>query len=229
MSTETAVRMPAAQRRAMILEAARGVFGRQGYHGTTTDQIASAAGISQPYVVRMFGSKEALFLEVFRDTLGILLDAWRETLTTLGPDDVPAHVIGEQFVDLAAEQGLHTVLLQGFVSGAEPAIGAAARDGFLEIYRFLRDEAGIPDDQVQGFLGSGMIFAIMLAIDMPARFDEDRDAADLLRATFGAKCGQVLDLVRPSAADPGAGHPGAGHPGTAHPSAAHPGAARPRA
>ncbi|WFR68839.1 hypothetical protein P9139_00230 [Curtobacterium flaccumfaciens] len=71
------------------------------------------------------------------------------------------------------------------MSGAEPAIGAAARNGFLEIYRFLRDEAGIPDDQVQGFLGSGMIFAIMLAIDMPARFDDDPDAADLLRATFG--------------------------------------------
>ncbi len=188
--------MPAAQRRAMILEAARGLFGSQGYNGTTTDQIAAAAGISQPYVVRMFGSKEALFLEVFHDTLTTLLDAWRETLAHLGPDDTVAHVIGEQFVDLAAKQGLHTMLLQGFVSGADPAIGAAARAGFLEMYRFLRDEAGIPDDQVQGFLGSGMIFAVMLAIDMPSLFDADSDAADLLRATFGAKCGQVLDLVR---------------------------------
>jgi AcrR family transcriptional regulator len=188
--------MPAAQRRAMILEAARGLFGSQGYNGTTTDQIAAAAGISQPYVVRMFGSKEALFLEVFHDTLTTLLDAWRDTLAHLGPDDTVAHVIGEQFVDLAAQQGLHTMLLQGFVSGAEPAIGAAARAGFLEMYRFLRDEAGIPDDQMQGFLGSGMIFAIMLAIDMPSLFDADSDAADLLRATFGAKCGQVLDLVR---------------------------------
>ena len=189
-------RMPAAQRRAMILEAARGLFGRQGYHGTTTDQIASAAGISQPYVVRMFGSKEALFIEVFRGTLTTLLDAWRETLTHLGPDDTVAHVIGEQFVDLAAERGLHTMLLQGFVSGADPAIGAAARAGFLEMYRFLRDEAGIPDEQVQGFLGSGMIFAVMLAIDMPSLADADPDADALLRATFGEKCGQVLDLVR---------------------------------
>ncbi|WIB77087.1 helix-turn-helix domain-containing protein [Curtobacterium sp. MCPF17_002] len=192
----TATRMPAAQRRAMILDAARGLFGRQGYNGTTTDQIAAAAGISQPYVVRMFGTKEALFLEVFRGTLSTLLDAWRETLAHLGPDDVVARVIGEQFIDLAAERGLHTMLLQGFVSGADPAIGAAARTGFLEIYRFLRDEARIPDEQVQGFLGSGMIFAVMLAIDMPSRFDEDPDAAALLRATFGPKCSQVLDLLR---------------------------------
>ncbi|SBN64790.1 transcriptional regulator, TetR family [Curtobacterium sp. 9128] len=194
--------MPAAERRAMILDAARDLFGRQGYHGTTTDQIAKAAGISQPYVVRMFGAKETLFLEVLDATLATLVDAWRETLDGLpsGADEHErARAIGEQFVDLAATRGLHTMLLQAFVSGAEPAIGRAAREGFLGIYRFLRDEAGIPDEQVQGFLGSGMIFSVMLAIDMPARFDDDEDAAALLRATFGEKCMQVVALARAAA------------------------------
>jgi len=194
--------MPAAERRAMILDAARDLFGRQGYHGTTTDQIAKAAGISQPYVVRMFGAKETLFLEVLDATLATLVDAWRETLDGLpscADEHERARAIGEQFVDLAATRGLHTMLLQAFVSGAEPAIGRAAREGFLGIYRFLRDEAGIPDEQVQGFLGSGMIFSVMLAIDMPARFDDDEDAAALLRATFGEKCMQVVALARAAA------------------------------
>ncbi|ROP58782.1 TetR family transcriptional regulator [Curtobacterium sp. PhB130] len=194
--------MPAAERRAMILEAARDLFGRQGYNGTTTDQIATAAGISQPYVVRMFGTKEALFLEVFHATLGALVDAWRTTLAAL-PSDADEHrraqAIGEQFIDLSATRGLHTMLLQAFVSGAEPAIGQAARDGFLAIYRFLRDEAGMPDEQVQGFLGSGMIFSVMLAIDMPSLFDADQDAASLLRATFGEKCMQVVASARAAA------------------------------
>jgi len=191
--------MPAVERRALILDAARDLFGRQGYHGTTTDQIASAAGISQPYVVRMFGTKEALFLEVFRATLTTLVDAWRDTLQALPSDadtQARASAIGEQFVDLSATRGLHTMLLQGFVSGADPAIGRAARDGFLEMYRFLRDEAGVPDGQIQGFLGSGMIFSVMLAIDMPSLFGADPDAAALLQATFGDKCGQVVDRAR---------------------------------
>jgi TetR/AcrR family transcriptional regulator len=191
--------MPAAERRALILDAARDLFGRQGYHGTTTDQIASAAGISQPYVVRMFGTKEALFLEVFHATLTTLVDAWRDTLQALPSDadtQTRASAIGEQFVDLSATRGLHTMLLQGFVSGADPAIGRAARDGFLEMYRFLRDEAGVPDEQIQGFLGSGMIFSVMLAIDMPSLFGADPDAAALLQATFGDKCGQVVDRAR---------------------------------
>lgn len=206
MSSEnvtTATRMPAAQRRALILDAARELFGRQGYNGTTTDQIATAAGISQPYVVRMFGTKEALFIEALHDALAVLMEAWRGVLADLDADgrrDVDEHErarrIGEQFIDLAASRGLHTMLLQGFVSGSEPAIGAAARRGFLDIYRFLRDEAGVSDERVQGFLGSGMLFSIMLAIDMPSLFGTDSDADDLLRAAFGEKCMQVVELAR---------------------------------
>lgn len=191
-------RMAAAERRALILDAARDLFGKRGYHGTTTDQIATLAGISQPYVVRMFGSKEALFLEVFEDTLTTLINEWRETLTTLTPNDEARYVIGERFFDLAAKRGLHTLLLQAFVSGSEPAIGAAAREGFLRIYRFLRDEAALRDDHIQGLLGSGMTFAIMLAIDMPSLFHKDSDAANLLRATFGVRCEQVLEILLPS-------------------------------
>jgi AcrR family transcriptional regulator len=194
--------MPAAERRLLILDAARDLFGRQGYNGTTTDQIAASAGISQPYVVRMFGSKEALFLEVFSATLQTLFDAWRATLAALPADadqQARVHAIGEQFVDLSATRGLHTMLLQGFVSGADPAIGAAARTGFLDVYRFLRDEVGVGDDEVQQFLGNGMLFAIMLGIGMPTLFDADDDAAALLRAAFGAKCAQVVEATRRAA------------------------------
>jgi TetR/AcrR family transcriptional regulator len=192
--------MPAAERRAMILETARDLFGRNGYHGTTTDQIAAAAGISQPYVVRMFGSKEALFLEVLRSALDTLMAAWRSSLVELraaGATPKEQQIaIGEQFIAMAAHRGLHTTLLQAFTSGAEPAIGAAARDGFLEIYRFLRDELGAGDDDVHGFLSTGMLFSVMLAIGMPGRYDEDPDAAELLRATFGAKCGEIVEAAR---------------------------------
>jgi TetR/AcrR family transcriptional regulator len=197
MTSEATTRMPAAQRRALIVDAARELFGRNGYNGTTTDQIATAAGISQPYVVRMFGTKEALFIEALGGALDELMAAWRDALRAAGDDPHDrARLIGERFIDLAASRGLHTMLLQGFVSGAEPAIGAAARQGFLAIYRFLRDEAGVPDEQVQGFLGSGMLFSVMLAIEMPSLFGTDDDADGLLRAAFGEKCLQVVELAR---------------------------------
>ena len=73
-------RMRSADRRELILEAATAVFGELGYGGATTDKVAKAAGVSQPYVVRMFGTKEQLFLEVLRRALDRLLAVFRAEL-----------------------------------------------------------------------------------------------------------------------------------------------------
>lgn len=198
--TAVSTRMPAAERRAQILEAARGVFGQRGYHGTTTDRVAQAAGISQPYVVRMFGTKEQLFLEVLHDTLRTLIDAFRaaHTASIERGDDEQARgaAIGAAYLDLSENRGFHTLLLQGFVSGAEPAIGAAARAGFLDVYRFLTHEAGFDGPRVSEFLGGGMLFSILLGIEMPTLFDTDADAAALMEATFGSKCAPIVEAER---------------------------------
>lgn len=194
-----AARMSGGERRTIILEVARDLFGRFGYHGTTTDQIATAAGISQPYVIRIFRSKERLFLEVFQDALTTLMSAWRATLAEMRTANATPQQredrIGEQFIDLSATRGLHTMLLQGFVSGEETEIGASARAAFLEMYRFLRDEVGMPDDRIQAFLGNGMLFSIMLAVGMPTLYRDNRDADALLNTAFGEKCGQVIELL----------------------------------
>ena len=57
--------MNADDRRQLVLEAATRAFARGGYAGTSTDRVAREAGVSQPYVVRIFGTKLELFLEVF--------------------------------------------------------------------------------------------------------------------------------------------------------------------
>lgn len=51
-----------------------------GYAGTTTtttDAVAREAGVSQPYVVRMFGTKRDLFLEVFAGATDRIESAFR--------------------------------------------------------------------------------------------------------------------------------------------------------
>src|SRR3978361_1816285 len=73
-------RMASDERRILVLEAATAVLGHVGYAGATTDQVAAAAGVSQPYVVRMFGTKEKLFLAVLGRALDALLGALRLAL-----------------------------------------------------------------------------------------------------------------------------------------------------
>src|SRR5213596_794306 len=69
----TVTRLSAAERRDSILDAALIEFAEGGYEGTSTEDIARAAGISQPYLFRLFGTKKELFkastTRCFRETL----------------------------------------------------------------------------------------------------------------------------------------------------------------
>ena len=60
-------RLPALERRALILEVARSLFARNGFHGTGTTEIAAAAGCSEPIIYKHFASKQALFAAVVEE------------------------------------------------------------------------------------------------------------------------------------------------------------------
>src|SRR6478736_2456644 len=62
MATTSTDRQTAAERRDAILDAALIEFAERGLHGTSTERIAKRAGISQPYVFRLFGTKKELFV-----------------------------------------------------------------------------------------------------------------------------------------------------------------------
>ena len=58
----TATRMPAVERRRVIVEASIRAFTTGSYRGTTTAEIARAAGVSEPILYRHFASKRELYL-----------------------------------------------------------------------------------------------------------------------------------------------------------------------
>jgi AcrR family transcriptional regulator len=62
MARATQKRLPADERRALIVEAAGHLFGQRGYAGTTLDDIAAAANVTKPMLYRHFDSKKALYL-----------------------------------------------------------------------------------------------------------------------------------------------------------------------
>jgi AcrR family transcriptional regulator len=55
-------RLPTAERRTLIVEAAGRLFGEHGYDATRLDDIAAAAGVTKPILYRHFADKEALYL-----------------------------------------------------------------------------------------------------------------------------------------------------------------------
>ncbi|MDO9396074.1 MAG: TetR/AcrR family transcriptional regulator [Herbiconiux sp.] len=196
-------RMAADDRRALVVDAAMAVFGELGYHGATTDRIAKAAGVSQPYVVRMFGTKEQLFLDVLGRALDELKVAFRAAIA--GDAALPlGRRLGEAYFELTANRGILLCLMHAFALGADPVIGPAARCGFLEVYRILRDEAGMTGEEAVAFLSGGMLANVVLGVRMFDDFDRDPDARELLTEVFPDKLALVHATHPPltSASDP---------------------------
>lgn len=177
-------RIPAGERREQILEAAVEVFGRYGYSAATTDRVAKAAGISQPYVVRLFGTKEQLFIETLEHTLARLLATFRAALADVGSGAESAEArLGAAYIDLVGDRGVLLTMLHGFMMGSDPAIGPVAREGFLEVYRMLRHEAGFSPEQARAFLAEGMLINTFIGLDVGR--SDDAATAELLACTFG--------------------------------------------
>ena len=59
--------MKQTERRASLIEAARALFSERGFHGTTTKQIAAAAGVTESLIFRHFETKETLYRAVIDD------------------------------------------------------------------------------------------------------------------------------------------------------------------
>jgi AcrR family transcriptional regulator len=200
MSTMTSVtddvprRLSSDERRAQILAAALAVFGAKGYVGTTTDDIARAASVSQPYVVRLFGTKEKLFLEVLEGTVTDLLRAFRGALAVDDGRDAQSRM-GEAYVGLLRERGLHQTLSHAFLLGAHPVIGPAARRGFRRVWDFVREEAGFDIESARLFLAEGMLINTMIGLRLVDDTADDSGIAELFLACFPTDVRGVLDLV----------------------------------
>ena len=67
------LRMPAAERREQLLSVALDVFAGEGYHQTSMNQIAEAAGITKPVLYQHFVSKRELYLALIEEAGGRLL------------------------------------------------------------------------------------------------------------------------------------------------------------
>ena len=76
-----ASRLPAARRRRQLLEVALAVFGEQGFHTTSMNDVAEAAGVTKPVLYQHFRSKRDLYREVLTDVGGQLLDAITKATT----------------------------------------------------------------------------------------------------------------------------------------------------
>ncbi|WP_243075727.1 TetR/AcrR family transcriptional regulator [Microbacterium sp. SS28] len=194
-SPETGRRMSSEERREQIIAAALAVFGARGYEGTTTDDVARTAGVSQPYVVRLFGTKENLFLAAVQSALDELMRVFRAALEDDSTDRPVSKRIGEAYVALLSVRGLHQTLSHAWLLGGHPVIGPAARRGFALVWAFFRDEAGLEPDEARAFLAEGMLINVMIGMRLVDDYGSDPRITELFRACFPTELPHILDIA----------------------------------
>ena len=192
---ETVRRMSSEQRREQIVAAAIAVFGARGYEGTTTDDVARTAGVSQPYVVRLFRSKENLVLAAMQSSLDQLMSAFRVALADEASDKPISKRIGEAYVELLNTRGLHQTLSHAWLLGGHPMIGPAARRGFAQVWQFFREDAGLDADEARAFLAEGMLINVMIGMRLVDDYGSDPRITELFRACFPTELPHILDIA----------------------------------
>jgi len=160
------IRQSADVRRASILRAAIVEFARSGYAGTSTEAIASRAGISQPYIFRLFGTKKDLFIATYDAVTAAIEDAFVAAADGLSGEDAMM-AMGLAYLELLQDPDLLQVQLHGFAAAAaDPDIARACQETFRRLWHLVRETTGVEGEELREFFAQGMLCSVIAAIDL---------------------------------------------------------------
>src|SRR3954466_4743328 len=120
-------RLSADERRADVVEAAVKAVAAGGLHGNSPEDVARLAGVSQPYLFRLFGTKKDLFLAAvdrsFSRIEAMFEDAARHPVVDSDSPYGPILAsIGQRYGGLLKDQSLLRMQLHAFAASDDPEI-----------------------------------------------------------------------------------------------------------
>jgi AcrR family transcriptional regulator len=172
----TSSRSTAAARRDDVLDAAFVEFAEHGFEGASTEDIARRAGISQPYLFRLFGTKKELFkasvARCLRETLELFQRAaegkrGRKALEAIG------QAYREQ---LEADRVRLRAQMTAYVACDDPEVREVVRAGYGDLVAYVRRVSGADWETVSRFFATGMLLNVLASMhfdDQPEPWMQD--------------------------------------------------------
>src|SRR5439155_20721176 len=159
-------RKSAEERREEILEAAVVEFAERGLHGASTEEIAKRAGISQPYIFRLFGSKKDLYkasvARCFRETLETFQ---RAAEGKRGEEALQA--IGHAYMNqLEVDRVRLRAQMQAYAACDDPEIREAARAGYGDLVAYVRRGSDADWETLWHFFATGMLLNVLVPMQI---------------------------------------------------------------
>src|SRR5205809_2520886 len=144
-------RQSAEERREAVLDAAQAEFAARGLDGGSTEAIAKAAGISQPYVFRLFGTKKELFIATIDMCMRGTLEMFQSAAAGLKGEGA-LRAIGEAYMErLTTDPTYLHSQMQAYAASDDPEIRDVVRKGYGELVVYVERISGLPADRVAHF------------------------------------------------------------------------------
>lgn len=179
------------ERRDNILDAARTVFGRRGYHAASTSEIAAVAGCSEPTLYKHFGSKQDLFVAALQHT-GQAVKA--RVVAAVSGAEHPMAALAEVSAELLTDPKWAELMRMRALAismAEDPAIGAALRTSMLHhsattagVMREAQQKGDVRTDVDPEMIGwISVAISLLAAYRSALEGDEGmRDTARVMRA-----------------------------------------------
>ncbi len=177
-------RRTADERREDVIAAGIVEFATLGLHGASTVTIAARAGISQPYVLRLFGTKKALFLACVERVVEQIMERWAAALGRVDASEEPAiklRALGAEYEALVREVDGLRLVLQAFGSAEDAEIRQSVHGSLALMTAWLTDATGASRQEIQQFMAYGMMLTVAASIGAADIADEELWARTFVR------------------------------------------------
>jgi len=176
MATSPTTRRSAAERRDEIVTEAIRHFARSGYNAASTDAIARDAGISQPYLFRLFGTKRDLFLACHDRMHARIVETFRGAAEGHPPEERMEHM-GHAYTELLADRDILLFQMQSYAACSDPDIQARVRGCYVELVHEVRKLTDADAPRLWSFFSAGMLLNVVASLDLEVVAGEEDWAA----------------------------------------------------
>ncbi len=156
-------RQTADERREAVLEAAAREFSRKGLHGASTDAIAKDAGISQPYLFRLFGTKKELYLATTTRKMEETYQVFERASRGKSGEEA-LRAMGEAYTGLIEDRERLQLMLQCFAGCEDPDVREAVRLVWRDLVELAERASGASPEAISAFFAKGMLLNVLNAM-----------------------------------------------------------------
>ena len=152
-----------------IVVAALREFADRGYSGTSTETIAKAVGVSQPYLFQLFKTKRELFLAVVRHGFQRTRLVFHEAARRQPTDDQACSILdlmGTAYMRLLSDRDLLRVQLQAYAACGDDDVRQVVREEFTELYASVKRDSGASNEDIHHFFAEGMLLNVAAALEL---------------------------------------------------------------